>query len=59
MIKEHDYMPPRDSDPYKKDQKSPMFRKELKRLIERGIPRKLARPIAHRLTAKVPRPDSA
>ena len=37
---------PRDSAEYEYDQRNPMFRKEMKRLIERGVSRKLARPAA-------------
>ena len=43
---------PRASKEFENDQKSPAFRKALKRCIERGIPRHLARPVAREMVRK-------
>lgn len=43
---------PRASAEYSWDQKNPLFRKELKKLIEGGVPRSLARPVARSIVNK-------
>lgn len=42
------YIQERDSAPYAADQKNPQYRRALKKLIERGTPRHLAREAARR-----------